>query len=229
MRCRCRMALCLAMTSSAVDYSWWKTYSPGFLNGIYCLSLVRDVAPEELLRRLGAFPEPDLTGFGAFGRRWDDLPDERDDDVLNDYQLVGATTLTGADGAWTLLLEINGFLGIQAQFMEKVSSGTRAVSHFSSAKGMTQFHWYVDGDLRTFFEWPAEREGSSPDEIADVIARVGATGEPGLLTLEYFAMAEELSGVKITADLLDHAVYRTGIVPMTAEAKTRPWPPTDSD
>ncbi|WP_433711051.1 DUF6461 domain-containing protein [Nocardia sp. CA-084685] len=61
-----------------------------------------------------------------------------------------------------------------------------------------------------------DRSGSTPDALVDAMARAGFElnddeqahpGIPGNLTL-----AEQLTGVRVTAELLDNATYSAGIV-----------------
>ena len=80
------------------------------------------------------------------------------------------------------------------------------------------FHWYEDGELRTTFEWAANRTGSTPDELTALIREVGLnpTGDQDPAIDEkaaVFALTERLTGVRVTDDLLAEAEYQTGDVP----------------
>ena len=100
--------------------------------------------------------------------------------------------------------------------MEALSTGTRAVSHLSNGgKPMDFFHWYEDGELRTTFEWAANRAGSSPDELTSLMREVGLnpTGDeyPDVdAKAAVFALTERLTGVRVTEKLLAKAEYQTG-------------------
>lgn len=192
------------MSPSAADYVW---FLGSALHESYCMTLVRDVTPGEFLSRLGAAPHGERHGLSALIAEYWDADGHR--------QFIGATSVRGADASWTLAVEINGYLGRLGDFMAPVSAGTRIVSHSRSVKAVTSFNWWEDGELRTHFEWPAERWGSAPDALVDAMTRVGFDldprgedpGTPGKM-----ALAEELTGVRITADLLADASYVTGIV-----------------
>jgi hypothetical protein len=83
------------------------------------------------------------------------------------------------------------------------------------------FHWYEDGELRTTFEWHTTRSGSTPDALNSVMREVGyvlsddedETTEDVDTKAAAFALAERLTGVRVTEDLLQHAEYHLGYVP----------------
>ncbi|MFG2485578.1 DUF6461 domain-containing protein [Streptomyces virginiae] len=39
--------------------------------------------------------------------------------------------------------------------------------------GRRFFHWYEEGELRTTFEWPTDRTGSTPDGLNPLMMQVG--------------------------------------------------------
>ncbi|MGW5905413.1 DUF6461 domain-containing protein [Streptomyces althioticus] len=90
-------------------------------------------------------------------------------------------------------------------------------------KPIELFHWFEDGELRTTFESPRWREGSTPDDLIPLLRDVGL---PLTLEGEYddsasdvdrkaavLALAERLTGVRVTASLLADASYELGLVP----------------
>ncbi|MFF8955412.1 DUF6461 domain-containing protein [Streptomyces sp. NPDC014894] len=216
--------------ATAADYSW--THSPsspfGHARGAgYSLVLVRGIGPEEVLRRAGAEPEGVRTGFDALVEEHVGLLDEYDG--WPECTLAGAVAVPGEGGEWTLVLELGGdALGMSPRFMEAVSSGTRAVSHTgNSGKPIHLFHWYEDGALRTGFEYPAHCDGDTPDALNALITVVGlvpADDEaPGAdRTAAFFALAEHLTGVRVTEELLAGAAYRTGLIPEEAYDEAGP-------
>ncbi|MER6200600.1 DUF6461 domain-containing protein [Streptomyces sp. NPDC001586] len=83
---------------------------------------------------------------------------------------------------------------------------------------MDFFHWYEDGELRTTFEWPADRTGSTPDALNAVMRELGLnpTGDEDPEVdrkAAVLALTERLTGVRVTEALLREAAYRTGEVP----------------
>ncbi|MEV3926626.1 DUF6461 domain-containing protein [Actinomadura coerulea] len=207
------------MTASAADYAWFRDYRRGSLYEMYCMTLVQGPGPAEVLARLGAEPQGELRGFDAFTDRDGEFQDGQD--LYGDYMFVGAMSVCGHDGPWTLAVEINGTVGTDDRLMGPLSTGTRVVSHYRNINAVTLFHWWEDGELRTQFEWPVHRSGSSPDALVQTMAEVGFDLVEGSSDVAgNLALAEELTGVRITADLLDTSHYDTGIVEMPTEEWT---------
>ncbi|MER6444162.1 hypothetical protein DEJ51_01265 [Streptomyces venezuelae] len=205
--------------ATAADYGWIRS-SSFFAYGLeagYTLTLVRGLPPAELFAVAGAAPRRTCAGLG-------ELIDAHME-VLDGYEnwpesfLAGAFTVPGEGGDWTLVVEFGGDLGTRPSLMEALSAGTRAVSHTSNGgKPMDFFHWYEDGELRVTFEWPADRTGSTPDDLNPLMREVGLNptgdedpdvdGKAAVL-----ALTERLTGVRVTGELLAGAEYRTGEVP----------------
>ena len=203
------------MTASADDYAWFRDYRRGSLHEMYCMTLVRGVVPDEFLARVGADPQGEFTGFDAFVERDAEFQDSQD--LYGDFMFVGATQVTGREGPWTLLVEINGLAGTDHALMAPLSTGTRVVSHYRNVNALTYISWWEDGELRTRFERPFDRSGSTPDALVELMARVGISEESNPGSAEFLALAEELTGVRITAAVLDDAVYSTGVIEMPDE------------
>ncbi|MFB6719713.1 DUF6461 domain-containing protein [Kribbella sp. NPDC056345] len=198
---------------NAQDYLWFEGTT---LSVAYCLTLVEGIDPVEALRRVDAGPTEQLTGLDAFidfAHKSFPLPYPRSDGRYG----IGATQLDG----WTMLLEANGTLGISMPVLLPLSEGTRVVSHFSNIDAEDWFYWLEDGDLRLRFEplFPYHREGSDPDALVDVMAQAGfdlRSGEDrdySLHTEATFALAEHLTGIRITQELLDSSTYLCGRAP----------------
>lgn len=205
-----------AMNASAADYAWFDDHQ---LSEMYCMTLVRGLTPADFLTRMDADPHGLSRGLDAFVS--EDSETSPGYESYGAWWFIGATQVSGPDGPWTLAVEINGYLGTLSEFMTPVSAGTRAVSHFRNINALTSFDWWEDGGLRTHFEWPQERRGSTPDALVDAMTRVGfklenedededEDSDPGIPGK--MALAEELTGVRVTADLLRDATYTTGIV-----------------
>ncbi|MEV7562708.1 DUF6461 domain-containing protein [Streptomyces sp. NPDC089795] len=207
-------------SATAADYGWIRSARSLFAYGLevgYTLTLVRGVSPEELFRIVGVEPRGVRAGFRAFF--------EEHEKFLDGFEkwpeafLAGAFTVRGEGGDWTLALEFGGDLGTRPNLMEALSAGTRAVSHSSNGgKPMDFFHWYEEGELRTSFEWPADRTGSTPDALNPLMLEVGLNpfgdedptvdGKAAVL-----ALTERLTGVGLTEELLAEAAYLVGEVP----------------
>lgn len=207
-------------TATAADYGWIRSATSPFryaLGSGYVLTLVRGVSPAELLALAGAEPTGGCEGLDELIEQHRELLEEPDDGD-GPYVLAGACAVPGEKGDWTLALALGGD-SWPPGFMETLSAGTRAVSHSSNGgKPMHFFHWYENGELRTEFEWPPVRSGSTPDELNNLICEVGLglTDEDASRAdrkAAVFALAERLTGVRVTAELLALAEYRTAEVP----------------
>ncbi|MFJ2652073.1 DUF6461 domain-containing protein [Streptomyces sp. NPDC087420] len=215
------------ISATAADYGWIRSPSSFFtyaLEAGYTLTLVRGVSPAELLEVAGAEPQGVCEGLVELIEQHADILDGYEDSP--ESFLAGAFTVPGEGGDWTLALEFGGDLGTRPSIMEALSTGTRAVSHSSNGgKPMDFFHWYEDGELRTTFEWPTDRTGSTPDELNEVMREVGLhptrDSDPNIDTkAAVFALTERLTGVQVTEELLAEAEYQTGNVP---EAPVDEW------
>ncbi|WP_436771322.1 DUF6461 domain-containing protein [Yinghuangia sp. YIM S09857] len=206
---------------TAADYGWIRSSSV-FPYGIevgYTLTLVRGVSPEQVLQVMDAEPRGTCDGVDGLIEQQQDLYDEVDDDWDESF-IAGAFTVPGDDGAWTVVLHFDGGVGMRHRFLEALSAGSRAVMHSSNGgKPIHQFYWYEDGELRTNFEWPTARTGTTPDDLLPVMQEVGfdlsGDGTDGYLDRKaaVLALAERLTGVRLTEEILTGAEYRLGRVP----------------
>jgi len=198
---------------TAEDYLWFEERFPGLAEA-YCLTLVKGLTPGDLLSRLGTSEQVRLTGVEellepAYGT-WDTYDGDR--------LFVAATA---ADG-WALAVEPNGYLGITEEAAVPLSRGTTLVSHFRNVNAVDHFCWIEDGDIRLYFEplFPSRRQGSDPDGLVEVMRQVGFDLSEGedrgyeLHSEAAFALAEHLTGVRLTPELLDSATYVCGTAPV---------------
>ncbi|MEU9168314.1 DUF6461 domain-containing protein [Streptomyces sp. NPDC048420] len=201
--------------TTAADYAWLKERYELLLEA-YCVTLVRDITPEELLRELGAEGRMRIVGVdGLAGPSYEVSRPAR--------QFAGAA----ATGRWTLMVEFNGYLGVTDAAMLPVSRGRRVVSHFLNVNAVDRFCWYEDGDLRLHFQplFADERHGSRPDELLDAMRESGfdlaERDEDGdhdayyaALTGASFALAHRLTGIRLTPELFATAEFLCGVAPV---------------
>jgi hypothetical protein len=201
------------VTATYADYGWITDRLAGLFDA-YCLTLARGLAPGEFLSRIGARPGPARTGVDGLFAAWsyrDRFPDAG--------LMIGVTVVPGRDADWALGVEVNGFLGVTPEVLVPLSAGTRAVSHYAS-EGVSWFYWAENGGIRLRFQ-PADagsREGTGPDALVDTMQEVGFDLSEDGANLDHsdaaaFALAERLTGVRVTPDLLEQATYTCGIAP----------------
>lgn len=201
------------MTATAADFTWFDDRFPGLAEA-YCITLVRGMAPEELLERLRATDPIHLKGAESLVEPAYDAWDVHDGDRL----FIAAAQV----GDWVLAIEPNGYLGTLDQVILPLSQGTRLVSHFRNVNAVDHFHWCEDGDLRLHFEplFPFSRDGSDPDGLEPVMRQVGFDlsdkddRQYQLNTEAAFALAEHLTGVRLTPELLEIAEFLCGTAPL---------------
>lgn len=191
------------MTARGIEYDWFRLLFPGLARA-YCLTLVRGVSPQQFLGRLGAAGDPvQLKGV----------------DALVDAAEPGFVAATEA-GKWTLAVEPGGVLGTTERRVRSLSHGTRLVSHSRDASAVDRFCWLENESTRLCFAplFPGRRSGSDAHDYIDLMRDVGfcVDGEDeyrqGMQAEAAFALAEELTGVRITPGLLDDACYECAII-----------------
>ncbi|WP_164904723.1 DUF6461 domain-containing protein [Streptomyces cyaneus] len=195
-------------TTTAADYAWLEELYEGLLEA-YCVTLVRGQTPQELLRQLGAEPAPRITGV-------DGLHEPSYDVGEYDGLFVCVADL----GDWSLMVEVNGYLGVTDAAMLPVSRGRTAVSHFRNVNGVDHFCWYEDGEVRLHFEplFPFHRDGTRPDELVEEMRASGFDlSEGGGFeghTEAAFALAHRITGIRLTPELFASAEFSCGIAPV---------------
>ncbi|MFF7580149.1 DUF6461 domain-containing protein [Streptomyces sp. NPDC008061] len=170
--------------------------------------------------------EPRGTGEGTAGliEADDAHRAEVDYDYWDESYVAGAFSTPGENGDWTLVLGFDGGLGIAGPCVETLSKGGRAVAHSTNGGNpIDLFHWFEDGELRTTFEGPSSRDGNTPDELVPLLREVGfpltPEGEHDERAPDVdrkaavLALAERLTGIRVTESLLQDATYELGLVP----------------
>ncbi|WP_328493801.1 DUF6461 domain-containing protein [Streptomyces sp. NBC_00414] len=203
------------MTVRTGDYVWFEERFSNLADS-YCLTLVHEVPPAELLHRLAGRAEPARTGINELV------------DAAHDFYASsnGMRTLFGMTsiGPWTLMVEPNGWHGVDEEKALPASVGTRWISHHdnSDANYDGSFLWIENSDrlLQFGLRDAGRRHGGRPDELLDVIHRLGfafpeepATaddldGDPAVPAA--FALAEHLTQVRLTPSRLADAAFSCG-------------------
>ncbi len=131
-----------------------------------------------------------------------------------------------------LMIEPGGILGVTPAVALPLSEGHELVSHFRNVNAHGRFRWVRDGELRVEFDpmFPnVRRAGSTPDDLVDEMAAVGfdvAPSHAGAAETDSrfadlsepwvgpvagsFALAERLTRVAVSRELLDEATFFCG-------------------
>lgn len=208
------------MRPTATDYTWFDEQFAHDLAEAYCFTVVLGLTPEECLHRLGAQITERRRGVAGLYEKAVDMVGESG----NPRQLVAVTSCQGTDGPAALAVEPNGYLGVSEDVISAVSRGTRAVAHFRNIEWLDNFVWAENGEIRLKFEpyRPYERWGTTPDALVDQMEEVGfdlSKGDRndddlGPYSAAAFALAERLTGVRVTPALLNDATFVCGIAPI---------------
>ncbi|MEV8456470.1 DUF6461 domain-containing protein [Streptomyces sp. NPDC052095] len=199
------------MATTAADYMWFEEDFPDLAES-YCVTLVHDVTPHELTRRLGGQAEPEVTGITTLV---DTSYDLWDPSTTRTY--FGMTPL----GPWTLMVEPNGWHGVNEKKALPASAGTRWISHYdnTNANNDGSFLWAEDTELQLHFELrdAGSRFGTRADDLLDVIRRLGfafpeepTETDDDLAVPAAFALAEHITGIRVTPALLRDTTFVCG-------------------
>ncbi|MGW1840384.1 DUF6461 domain-containing protein [Streptomyces sp. NPDC002067] len=197
-------------TTTAADYAWLRERYEELMEA-YCVTLIHGLAPQEVLRALGAEPAPGVTGVAGLSEPAYEAGDE-------DRLFLGVASL----GEWSLMVEYNGYLGVTDEAMLPLSQGRTVVSHFRNVNAVDHFYWYRDGAIRLHFEplFAHDRDGTHPDELIDAMRESGfdlSDADDRVIdahTEAAFALAHHLTGVRLSPELFERAEFCCGSVPM---------------
>ncbi|MFJ1600165.1 DUF6461 domain-containing protein [Streptomyces sp. NPDC088261] len=200
------------MTKTGADYAWFEDDFPDIAEA-YCFTLVRGLSPSELISRLEGRSKAPLQGIAAVV----EAAFARYELEGGDRQLVAVTTV----GAWTLLIEPNGYLGVTEERALPASAGMSWISHFVNINAVGTFLWAEDQAQRLCFDpmFPEDRWGTAPDEFLGAMTRIGfhvdedaPETERDLSSPAAFALAEHLTGIAITPELLQDTAFTCATV-----------------
>lgn len=189
------------VTSLAEQYAWFVGYSG---SDSYCLTLVKDRSEMEVLSLLGGDDVRRVPNMDAVWHETQELE-----------ETAGVVAALAVEG-WVLVFEPYGYRGVNRAVAERLSSGTRCVSHFRNIELDTAFMWAEDGAVQAKFELqsPWDIAGAKALEMKDVLMRAGfaafESGDnrlPRIYLPAAMALTDMLTGLRITRDLLDDSPY----------------------
>ncbi|MGW6499984.1 DUF6461 domain-containing protein [Nonomuraea angiospora] len=191
------------MIAAPGDYAWFSYERFPELAEAYCFTYVRGLAPEQLVVRLGGRSE-EFTPMTLA-----ELIETRHRNSY-DTTFLGATTI----GDWVFIVEPNGGLCADERIIASLSAGTRLVSHFRDVEGVEYFYWSEDGRVRFCFIADEGYSEEVPDEVVEIMQRIDADYRhlcPG--DGPAFLLAEHLTGITLTPELLEGSTYLCGVIP----------------
>jgi hypothetical protein len=197
------------MTATSRDYLWLDA-AFGDWTRAYCLTLVSDLTPEGLIAALGTAPNGVVVGVKQLVK-----PSYR----LWDTPEAGSRLLVGVGGfgPWAVMAEANGYVGVTAERMRPISRGRHVVSHYVDVNAVDRFAWWADGETRLDFEplvpqLPADVPADLRQQVVDAGIVLDGDDDEFHQTEAAFALAERLTGVRITPDLLTRMMFATAVV-----------------
>lgn len=209
------------------DYLWLDEQYEFWTGNGYCATLIRDATPDQVLEALDAGPRrPTAHGLNEVGL------EDVNFQILNlvEFPKNQVVAVTDVGNGWTLLTQQNsGYVGIDAQLMASLIANHEVVSHYTSVNADGRFIWWRDGREQISFDTLlpghdlTESKRWRPDvyaQIMDLITEVGGIefDYDGIRTEFHhvqgaFALAERLTGVRITQDIIDNSPYTVAVVP----------------
>lgn len=175
------------------DFRWIRTT---VLRDAGCITLIQSDDPVAVMRGLGGDP-------GQVRRQSlsaaESLANDADSDELTASEWLAIRPLD----SWILVVEVNGWQGSRPEVLDRVSTGTRAVSAYWNVNGVTLFSYAVAGRVLTAFDavFPERREGADPDCLEGLSA--GLAAEEGEEILLMLALAARVTGLAPVPGWLD--------------------------
>jgi hypothetical protein len=207
------------------DYQWLHGYGFWTANG-YCATLIRNATPDRVLEALDAAPRrPSAHGLRE---SWVARPLFHRLGLV-DYLSEEMVEVCDVGDGWTFLT--SSLVGIDPDLMPPLIAKHEVISHFSDINARSRFTWWRDGQEQISFDILAPgfdlADGTRwhPDVYAKIVTLINDVGgiesdHDGTRTEFHhrqgaFALAERLSGIRITQETIDHALVTAAVVPLT--------------
>ncbi|XVU25502.1 DUF6461 domain-containing protein [Actinoplanes sp. CA-054009] len=180
--------------ATASDYAWFDGITD--LDKGYCFIWAANLKPQQTLDR--------LRGKELERIAWQQLVGAGDGQrVQSDKYYFGVARLDTT----SLIVEDNGTLGLADQLLSELSVGTTVVCNYHDPRRRSRFLVMTDRVVELEFDPAANgrRLGTRAAELSSTIAAVNFT--PATTRAASFALAERLTGVPLTLDLLKERTY----------------------
>ena len=196
------------MTRDVIEYYRQFLADRWDLREAVCVSYVHGIGEDTMIRAFGGDPAGTAprsardTGEEFAGLRYDRIP---------------PVLLVASVGEWLIGVEYNGFQGSRPEVLRGASSGGTAVSVYWNVNGTNRFTCATGGRTAVGFDMrrPEDRFGAAPDALAAQLDGLDF-GYGGDAYAAGLALAERVTGVRLTGALLD-GTYRRAVL--------RPVPP----
>ncbi|MEV6868649.1 DUF6461 domain-containing protein [Streptosporangium subroseum] len=190
------------MTEAPEEFRWLSGREP--MGEIYCVSFVRGLSSEEVLRRFGV-DESTMEEV-----TFDEL-DERSVESMRDDAAgyIGAAKI----GDWAVVVEPGGWqIAVDPEIYARVSRGTEVVSVCCHDYASDTFAYIVDGAPVVWFDprLPDARSGSDPDRFVEEMREVGLDPDYDIDGPRIdspipcsFALASRITGLPFSPEMLE--------------------------
>ncbi|MGW6035366.1 DUF6461 domain-containing protein [Gordonia terrae] len=223
------------MATTYRDYLWFEGDDfVGWRADGHVISLIRDATADGVLNALDAYSRR-RRGVGLQGFVNRSIEFEILGLVPPMSQVVQTVGVADIGDGWVLLIQHKSeFLGVTDDLYRPVIDNHEVVSHFRNIEADTRFVWWPDGQQQISFEpgspaWDLDRARATPTTgsttVFDLMSEVGGfpleeTDEPRTEFFHIeasFALAERLTGIAVSKELLQTAEFTVALVPTTTE------------
>ncbi|MFB4279139.1 DUF6461 domain-containing protein [Nonomuraea sp. MTCD27] len=189
------------MTMQPLDVSW---LCGEYAEECYSFIYIR-ATPEQVVSRLGG--------------RWEDFTPGPFPDDPDDYPDLGESIGVTSIGDWTFVFD-PAWLGTREDVITELSEGTSLVSQAAlGVKGIEDFYWCEDGEIRFAFGSDDGYRTEIPDELVGTMAEIDRLYPSFHQFYEgpAFLLVERLTGIRVTEQLLKGSTLMWGVVPEPAK------------
>lgn len=191
------------MTSDAIEYYRQFLVDRWDIREAVCISYVHGIDEDMMIRAFGGDPVDTASrsardvGDELAGLRYDQTP---------------PVLLVAPVDEWLIGVEYNGFQGSRSEVLRGASAGGTAVSVYWNVNGTNRFTYATGGRTTVGFDMhrPEDRYGAAPDALAAELDGL-EFGYGGDAYADGLALAERVTGVRLTGTLLD-GTYRRAVL-----------------
>jgi hypothetical protein len=194
------------VTSAVIEYYRQFLADRWDIREAVCISYVHGIDDDAMIRAFGGDPADTAP------RSARDLGEEL---ARFRYDEVPPVLLVAPVGEWLIGVEYNGFQGSRPEVLRGASAGGAAVSVYWNVNGTNRFAYATGGRTTVGFDMhrPEYRHGAAPDAVAAHLDDL-PFGYDGDAYAAGLALAERVTGVRLTGALLDGTFRRAVVRPV---------------